>query len=162
MKEYNNSNNSLSYIFKKICTLQQNELVTNNLLYTIPIMLFCKTNLFKVQVEDTTSPLFRIEKIDNDCALLRILVRIPASPLNKNSSSLIKTDKFITIDLDNFCAIKCLNPIYLNNTIVVNNYVLYKNEQIIDQDSFEHGTHCFRVVDSNNKDDDPIYQIDVF
>lgn len=162
MKEYNNSNNSLSDIFKKIYTLQENELVTNNLLYTIPIMLFSNTKLFKVQVEDTTSPLFRIEKIDNNCALLRILVRIPASPLNKDSSSLIKTDKFITIDLDNFCAIKCLNPIYLNNTIVVNNYVLYKNKQIIDQDSFEHGTHCFRVVDSNNKDDDPTYQIDIF
>ncbi len=178
MKEYNESNNCICDILKKICLLQKkidkpHELddcakkelgrtEENCLLFTRPIMLFCCDNtLFNVKIDDTYSSLFRVEKITDCCAVLRILICIPSSPLNNHNLSIITTDNFITINTKCFCAIKCLNDVYLDNTIVINNYILYKNDQIIDQDSFEYGTHFFRTVDPNNDEQNPIYRIDI-
>ncbi len=53
-----------------------------------------------------TSCVFRIEKLDGNCATFRVLVpnRDSSSPCNYDA-----TDSFFTINCDCICAIKCLN-----------------------------------------------------
>ena len=88
---------------------------------TRPFVLYLKDgSLFKAFFEHDSlilrSPIFRVEKIDGCCALLRVL-RIVPEPNAKEADitvafsrdvKLAKTDSFITVDLNCFCGIQCI------------------------------------------------------
>lgn len=72
---------------------------------TRPITLYNKDNsLFTVTYNDTgsTSSIFRVEEVDGCCAKLRVLV------FNSDDATYTRTNQFVTINLNCFCAIKCL------------------------------------------------------
>ncbi|MGI6329406.1 MAG: CotY/CotZ family spore coat protein [Bacilli bacterium] len=61
-------------------------------------------------IDETTiySSVFRLEKLDNNCATFRVLS--PISTSNQSTcSSYEKTNSFFTLDLKCVCAIRCLN-----------------------------------------------------
>ena len=65
-------------------------------------------------IDDTTtfSNIFRLEKLDNNCATFRVLS--PISDFNNSSCSLYeKTDSFFTLDLKCVCAIRCLKDTFI-------------------------------------------------
>ncbi len=59
-----------------------------------------------------TSCIFRIEKIDNNCATFRVLI-----PFDDNScpepNTFCATDSIFTIDLSCVCAVRCLNDTFV-------------------------------------------------
>lgn len=59
---------------------------------------------------DTTSNIFRVEKVDNNCVTFRVLVP------NTDTTSIYpytSTDSLFTINIDCICAIRCLNDTYI-------------------------------------------------
>lgn len=77
---------------------------------TRPITLYSKTgNLFTanyyVNNNLTTSSVFRVEDVNGCCATLRIL--------QSTGDTYTSTNEFITINLECFCIIRCLNDISL-------------------------------------------------
>lgn len=59
---------------------------------------------------DTTSNIFRVEKVDNNCVTFRVLVP------NTDTTSIYpytSTDSLFTISIDCICAIRCLNDTYI-------------------------------------------------
>lgn len=69
-------------------------------------------NLFTANyVDDSgnnqTSTLFRVERVDDECATLLIL--------NKDGDNYLSTNKFITVNLDCICAIKCIEDVVVSN-----------------------------------------------
>ena len=59
---------------------------------------------------DTTSNIFRVEKLDNNCVTFRVLVP------NTDTTSIYpytSTDSLFTINIDCICAIRCLNDTYI-------------------------------------------------
>lgn len=59
--------------------------------------------------ETVTSNIFRIEKLDNNCATFRVLV----ANTNDSSTTYTATDSFFTISLNCICVLKCLNDTYI-------------------------------------------------
>lgn len=57
--------------------------------------------------EQTTSSIFRVEKIDGCCATLRVLVYDPTT------ATYTSTNSFFTINTDCICGIKCLADTYI-------------------------------------------------
>ncbi len=60
--------------------------------------------------EDTTSPVFRVEKLDGNCATCRVLA------VNDDQSSnglqpFVATNSFFTLNLNCLCCIKCLQDV---------------------------------------------------
>lgn len=77
---------------------------------TRPINLYTKTgNLFTVNyfVDNnlSSSSVFRVENVNGCCATLRIL-----TPSDNTFSS---TNEFVTVNLECFCIVRCLNDISL-------------------------------------------------
>ncbi len=133
----NNDNNSncISEILNVILVLQQNAcpdscldscdrpvlgggpncLVCN----TRPIQLFtCGSNgtpLAMPTTKDlvtpqTTSTVFRVEKVDNNCCTCRVLEE---NPDTTSLNPYVATNSFFTIDLGCVCALRCLSDTYI-------------------------------------------------
>lgn len=79
---------------------------------TRPITLYlcgcCNTALAmpisKDPAETTTSSVFRIEKLDDNCATFRVLIPTTVEGVTTYTS----TDSFFTVNLDCVCVLKCL------------------------------------------------------
>ena len=77
---------------------------------TRPITLYTRSgNIFTVNyyVDNTlnTSSVFRVEDVDGCCATLRILA--------PSGDTYIDTGEFVTVNLECFCILRCLNDIFL-------------------------------------------------
>ena len=59
--------------------------------------------------ETVTSSVFRIEKLDDNCATFRVLV----ATVNDGVTTYTATDNFFTINLNCVCVLKCLNDTYI-------------------------------------------------
>lgn len=59
--------------------------------------------------ETVTSSVFRIEKLDDNCATFRVLVATTTDGVTTYTA----TDSFFTISLDCVCVLKCLNDTYI-------------------------------------------------
>lgn len=57
--------------------------------------------------EGTTSSVFRIEKLDGNCATFRVLIV-------NDDNTLSATNSFFTINLGCICSIKCLNDTHID------------------------------------------------
>lgn len=130
---------------------------------TRPIILYCGNGSYlEVNIDDLsdeTTYIFRVEKVDDCCATLRALRIIDDN--EANNYSLVSTNKFITVQTNCFCAIRCLNDININENIIITEYQLYKNNILIDSGSFPFGTHFFEAIDSNNEEPNPNYRIEI-
>ena len=86
---------------------------------TRPITIYscgcCNTSLqipiSKSPTETTTSNVFRIEKLDNNCATFRVLV---ANTVD-DEVTYTATDSFFTINLDCICVLKCLADTFIES-----------------------------------------------
>ena len=84
---------------------------------TRPVTLYgCSQTPWKFPVskdvnETTVSSIFRIEKLDNNCATFRVLVENPDAA--DTNMPFIATNSFFTIDLNCVCALRCLNDVYI-------------------------------------------------
>lgn len=84
---------------------------------TRPITIYtcgcCNTKLAlpitKYPNETVTSSVFRIEKLDDNCATFRVLV----ATVNDGVTTYTATDSFFTINLNCVCVLKCLNDTYI-------------------------------------------------
>ena len=82
---------------------------------TRPIMLYtCASNgiplsmpISKSPTEETTSNIFRVEKLDNCCATCRVLVA-------NADNTYTATNSFFTINLDCLCIIRCLDDTFID------------------------------------------------
>ena len=124
-----NSNNSqncncISEILKVICILQKEVCPGDTCLETCtrayfgpnsavdfntrPVTLYTNNNtqitmpITNTPDETETSGIFRVEKVDNCCATLRVLV------YNADTQSYTSTNSFFTVNTNCCCAIKCL------------------------------------------------------
>lgn len=59
--------------------------------------------------ETVTSSVFRIEKLDDNCATFRVLV----ATVNDGVTTYTATGSFFTINLNCVCVLKCLNDTYI-------------------------------------------------
>lgn len=60
----------------------------------------------KLPTEETTSSVFRLEKLDDCCATFRVLVV-------NSDNTYTPTNSFFTINLDCLCIIRCLDDTYI-------------------------------------------------
>ncbi len=63
--------------------------------------------------ETTTSPVFRIEKVDDNVATFRVLAPNP-DETEAAISPYITTNSFFTMSLDCLCVLRCLQDTYVN------------------------------------------------
>ena len=85
---------------------------------TRPITLYtcgcCNTQLqipvSKLPNETTTSNVFRIEKLDDNCATFRVLI----PTIEDDIVSYTSTNSFFTINLDCICVLKCLADTFID------------------------------------------------
>ena len=83
---------------------------------TRPIVLYtCGSNgiplslpISKNPNEETTSSVFRLEKLDDCCATCRVLTV-------NSDNTFTATNSFFTINLDCVCIIRCLNDTFIEN-----------------------------------------------
>ena len=130
------ANNCIYEILKTILVLQREANVTDCCLDTCdkkclgctpsvcffntrPITLYtcgcCNTALqipiSKLPTETTTSNVFRIEKLDDNCATFRVLV----PTVDDDVVTYTATNSFFTINLDCICVLKCLADTLIDN-----------------------------------------------
>lgn len=136
----NNNSNCISEILKVICVLQQNAECSDSCLDTCdrgflgcgttqlgcntrPVMLYTSTGNgvpWKMPTTkeynsacdgtDNTSCVFRVEKIDENCATFRVLTP------NTDQTSIypfVATNCFFTMNLSCCCCMRCLNDTYI-------------------------------------------------
>jgi len=129
------ANNCIYEILKTILVLQREADVTDCCLDTCdkkclgctpsvcffntrPITLYtcgcCNTQLqipvSKLPNETTTSNVFRIEKLDDNCATFRVLI----PTVEDDIVSYTSTNSFFTINLDCICVLKCLADTFID------------------------------------------------
>ena len=129
----NNNQNCIQEILQVICVLQSNACPDNCLLScdrpalgggpnciicnTRPIMLYtCCGNGVPWAMptsrtsDETTSTVFRVEKVDCGCATFRVL-----APNTDTTSTYpyVATDSIFTMDTNCLCTIRCLNDTYI-------------------------------------------------
>ena len=129
------ANNCIYEILKTILVLQREANVTDCCLDTCdkkclgctpsvcffntrPITLYtcgcCNTALqipiSKLPNEETTSNVFRIEKLDDNCATFRVLVATTEDDIVTYTA----TNSFFTINLDCICVLKCLADTFID------------------------------------------------
>ena len=129
------ANNCIYEILKTILVLQREADVTDCCLDTCdkkclgctpsvcffntrPITLYtcgcCNTALqipvSKLPNETTTSNVFRIEKLDDNCATFRVLI----PTVEEDIVSYTSTNSFFTINLDCICVLKCLADTFID------------------------------------------------
>lgn len=133
----NNDASCIAEILKVICILQQNASccgeacldtcdrgflgcnTTNLSCNTRPVMLYtcCSGNtalampISKDPGETVTSNVFRIEKIDENCATFRVLAINPDT--TETAIPYVATNSFFTINLNCCCVIRCLNDTFV-------------------------------------------------
>lgn len=130
-RECNHCDNCIADILKVILILQQNADQFDSCLDTCdrgflgqqccptcyntrPIVLYtCGSNgiplsmpISKSPTEETTSSIFRVEKLDDCCATCRVLTV-------NTDNSYTPTNSFFTINLDCLCAIRCLDDTFI-------------------------------------------------
>ena len=121
-----NNCNCISDILKVICLLQKNSDIidngiescdkpilgqfVNSFYNTRPVMLYtCQSNgltpwsapTTRVVTPETTSTVFRVEKIDGCCCTFRVLIA-------NTDGTYSSTESFFTMNLECICAIRCL------------------------------------------------------
>ena len=64
----------------------------------------------KLPTETTTSNVFRIEKLDDNCATFRVLV----PTVDDDTVTYTSTNSFFTINLDCICVLKCLADTFID------------------------------------------------
>ena len=129
------ANNCIHEILKTILVLQREANVTDCCLDTCdkkclgctpsvcffntrPITLYmkgcCNTQLqipiSKLPTETTTSNVFRIEKLDDNCATFRVLI----PTVEDDIVTYTATNSFFTINLDCVCVLKCLADTFID------------------------------------------------
>ena len=129
------ANNCIHEILKTILVLQREANVTDCCLDTCdkkclgctpsvcffntrPITLYtcgcCNTALqipvSKLPNETTTSNVFRIEKLDDNCATFRVLI----PTIEDDTVTYTSTNSFFTINLDCVCVLKCLADTFID------------------------------------------------
>lgn len=60
--------------------------------------------------DTTSSPVFRIEKLDDDTATFRVLIANEGNPVTYTA-----TDSFFTVDIDCICVLKCLGDTFVES-----------------------------------------------
>ena len=60
--------------------------------------------------ETTTSTVFRVEKVDNNCCTFRVLI---PNPDTTSLNPYLGTNSYFTVDLGCLCAIRCLSDTYI-------------------------------------------------
>jgi spore coat protein Z len=132
-------------------------------LNTRPIILYtCDGTPFTVQIDQTgeeTSSVFRVEKVQDCCAVLRILRPIP--DIEEDNFSFVSTNQFITVDTSCFCAIRCLPDTNINENILIREFNLFKDDTLVDSEFFPFGTHYFEAIDANNTEENPSYRMEI-
>ena len=133
----NTDSGCIAEILKVICILQQNATcddacldtcdrgflgcsVTSLNCNTRPIMLYtCCGNgvpfampISKDPAVTTTSTIFRIEKLDENCATFRVLTPND-DPTEVSTIPYMATNSFFTMNLNCLCALRCLNDTYV-------------------------------------------------
>lgn len=133
----NTDTGCIAEILKVICILQQNAncgdacldtcdrgflgcSVTSLNCNTRPIMLYtCAGNgipfampISKDPAVPTTSTVFRIEKLDENCATFRVLAPND-DPTEVATIPYMATNSFFTMNLNCLCALRCLNDTYV-------------------------------------------------
>lgn len=133
----------INEILKVICLLQNNSkkdddcldscdrtflgnLIPCQTLNTRPVMIYtCCGNgvpwVMPIEKNDhsgenstRTSSVFRLEKIDNNCATFRVLVPKRPTPCNNaEPNEFCKTNSIFTMDLSCICAIRCLSDTFV-------------------------------------------------
>ena len=63
---------------------------------------------YQVAGNNKTSSVFRVENVDDCCATLRIL-----RPTGEDDTTYTATNEFVTVNLECFCILRCLNDTYL-------------------------------------------------
>lgn len=136
--ENNGNNNCIAEILEVILLLQRNTDCGESCLEscdrgflgcgnsscscnTRPIMLYTCGNgstafampISKAFNEETTSTVFRIEKLDCNCATFRVLTPNTDDATNQ-LQPFITTNSFFTINLNCVCAIRCLQDTYID------------------------------------------------
>lgn len=81
---------------------------------TRPITLYTRSgDLFNVNYylnnQLTTSSVFRVENVKGCCATLRVL----NAPTLEDSSTFTATSEFVTVNLECFCILRCLDDTFL-------------------------------------------------
>lgn len=80
---------------------------------TRPVTLYtCNASPVRIPVsndpcEEETSNIFRVEKVDDGCATLRVLI------FNRETKTYTATNSFFTINTDCLCIIKCLADTFI-------------------------------------------------
>lgn len=133
----NTDSGCIAEVLKVICILQQNAncgdacldtcdrgflgcSVTSLNCNTRPIMLYtCSGNgipfampISKDPAVPTTSTVFRIEKLDENCATFRVLAPND-DPTEVATIPYMATNSFFTMNLNCLCALRCLNDTYV-------------------------------------------------
>ncbi len=129
MCENNSANNCMYEILKTILVLQKQanmpecclDTCDKNFLGSLPsvcgyntrpITMYlkgcCGTRLempiSKDPAETTTSPVFRVEKLDDSCCTCRVIVPTTVDDVTTYTA----TDSFFTVNIDCICVLKCL------------------------------------------------------
>lgn len=130
-RNHNQCNNCIADILKVILILQQSANQLDSCLETCdrgflgqqccptcyntrPISLYtCGSNgvplsmpISKSPTEETTSSIFRLEKLDDCCATFRVLT-------TNTDNTYTPTNSFFTINLDCLCIIRCLDDTFI-------------------------------------------------
>ena len=130
-----NCNDGIKNILKTILILQKEADIPGNCLDTCdkrclgdmpsicgyntrPITLYlcgCCSNRLEMPttknpLDTTSSPVFRIEKLDEDAATFRVLIANDTDPVTYTA-----TDSFFTVDCDCICALKCLGDTFVES-----------------------------------------------
>ena len=133
----NNNGNCIAGILRVILALQQNASPENGIdscdrpllgggpncliCNTRPIMLYtcCGNGIpwaMPTSRDDTTStqtsPVFRVEKLENNCATCRVLA---PNPDTTSVYPYVATNSLFTMDLDCCCVIRCLQDTYIES-----------------------------------------------
>jgi hypothetical protein len=138
---------------------------------TRPIkLIFCGGNVLNVPFDDNTNQstsFFRIEKVDGSCVTLRLLRDISNNGVINDSDNWLEASlETLVVDISCFCAIKCLDDIYLDlpeckQKIVMTAFTLTKDDEVIDHQIFKGGVNHFNAFDLQNSEVDPTYQMKI-
>lgn len=93
---------------------------TTCFLNTRPVMLYlcgCCSEPLKMPIsknfdEQTTSPVFRVEKLDGNCVTCRVLT-VNTDQTSNSLQPFVATNSFFTLNLDCLCIIKCLQDVFV-------------------------------------------------
>lgn len=83
----------------------------NGVPFSMPTTKDVLTNCSGETLTETCSPVFRVEKIEGNCATFRVLA---ANPDTTSLLPYVTTNSFFTMDCSCLCAIRCLSDTYVD------------------------------------------------